>query len=201
MNGHIVGVDEAGRGPLAGPVLAAAVILNPNYPINGLADSKKLAEKQREKLYREIMAHCIVGIGHASVTEIDQMNILQATLLAMRRAVSQLTVVPAEIWVDGNQDPQFSYPTRLIIGGDAMIPAISAASIIAKVTRDRLMRDLDEQHPGYGLAQHKGYGTTQHITALKKLGASACHRKTFQPVKSVVGNQESGICKSAKVMS
>ena len=185
MNGHIVGVDEAGRGPLAGPVLAAAVILNPNHQINGLADSKKLTEKQRETLYGEIMTHCIVGVGHASVAEIDQMNILQATLFAMRRAVLQLTIVPDEVWVDGNQDPQVNYPTRLIVGGDAIVPVISAASIIAKVTRDRLMYHLDAQYPGYGLAKHKGYGTKEHLIALRSLGASPCHRKSFAPLKEV----------------
>lgn len=185
MNGHIVGVDEAGRGPLAGPVVAAAVVLNPNHQINGLADSKKLTEKLREKRYDEIMAHCIVGIGQASVAEIDKMNILQATMLAMRRAVLQLTVTPTEVWVDGNQDPHVDYPTRLIVGGDAIMPVISAASIVAKVTRDRLMCSLDEQYPGYGLAKHKGYGTKEHMIALRSLGPSQCHRYSFAPVKAV----------------
>jgi Ribonuclease HII len=129
------------------------------------------------------MTHCIVGIGQASVAEIDQMNILQATLLAMRRAVLQLTVTPDEVWVDGNQDPRIDYPTRLVVGGDAMMPVISAASIVAKVTRDRLMRDLDKEYPDMVWRSNKGYGTAQHMTALKTLGATACHRQSFEPVR------------------
>lgn len=182
---YIAGVDEAGRGPLAGPVFAAAVILNPAYKIDGLNDSKLLTEKIREKLFDEITRRAIsVGIGSASVSEIDEMNILQATLLAMRRAVLQLTIVPHEIWVDGNQDPKYPYPTKLIVRGDALISAISAASIIAKVTRDHLMRQLDGQFPGYGLAQHKGYGTKQHMQALQTLGVTPIHRRSFAPVRS-----------------
>ena len=185
-NTIIAGVDEAGRGPLAGPVFAAAVILNPAYTIDGLNDSKLLTEKNRELLFAEIIAHAIsVGIGSASVNEIDEMNILQASLLAMRRAVMQLTIEPTEVWVDGNQDPKCAFPTKLIVQGDALIPAISAASIIAKVTRDRLMKKLDEQFPGYGLAQHKGYCTKEHMQALKKLGAAECHRRSFAPVREV----------------
>lgn len=182
----IAGVDEAGRGPLAGPVVAAAVILNPHQPIVGLADSKKLSEKAREQLFTEITekAQCY-AIASASVEEIDQMNILQATLLAMRRAVSQLAIQPNEIWVDGNQDPKCLVSTRLIIDGDALEPCISAASILAKVTRDRWMLVLDQTHPGYGLAKHKGYGTQAHLEALKHLGASPCHRRSFKPVKSI----------------
>lgn len=187
MGTLIAGVDEAGRGPLAGPVVAAAVILNPAVFIDGLADSKVLTEKSRELLFAEIMAHALcVGIGSASVVEIDEINILQASLLAMRRAVLQLTIEPQEIWVDGNQDPRCRYPTKLVVRGDALIPAISAASIIAKVTRDRLMLELDRQYPGYGLAQHKGYGTKLHMSALKSLGAAECHRRSFAPVKEVI---------------
>ena len=182
----IAGVDEAGRGPLAGPVVAAAVILHPAYSIADLTDSKLLSEKKREKLFDEIVAHAMsYGIGFASVAEIDEMNILQASLLAMRRAVAQLIVEPAEIWVDGNQDPKCTYPTKLIIQGDRSVPAISAASIIAKVTRDRLMQKLELQYPGYGLGKHKGYGTKEHMDALKRLGASDCHRRSFAPVKVV----------------
>jgi ribonuclease HII len=187
MDTLIAGVDEAGRGPLAGPVIAAAVILNPAVHIDGLADSKALTEKRRELLFAEILVHALcVGIGSASVAEIDEMNILQASLLAMRRAVLQLTHEPHEIWVDGNQDPKCAYPTKLIVQGDALIPAISAASIIAKVTRDRLMHALDRQFPGYGLAQHKGYGTKLHMSALKSLGVAECHRRSFRPVREVV---------------
>ncbi len=182
MKDHVAGVDEAGRGPLAGPVVAAAVILNPHFSIAGLKDSKQLSESRRESLYGEIIANCIYGIGFASVEEIDDINILQATLLAMRRAVLQLTQIPGLVLVDGNQDPKLAYPTQLIIRGDQSEPAISAASIIAKVTRDRLMRDLDKKYPGYGLAKHKGYGTKEHMAALKSLGASDCHRKSFRPV-------------------
>jgi ribonuclease HII len=184
MDTLIAGVDEAGRGPLAGPVVSAAVILNPAVFIEGLADSKALTEKKRDALFTEIMTHALsVGIGSASVAEIDEMNVLQATLLAMRRAVAQLTMSPHEIWVDGNQNPNCDYPTKLIVQGDALVPAISAASIIAKVTRDRLMVELDRQYPGYGLAQHKGYGTKMHMYALAKLGVTQCHRRSFAPVR------------------
>lgn len=190
MDNHITliaGVDEAGRGPLAGPVIAAAVILNPAYDIEGLNDSKLLTEKKRELLFDEIIKHALsYGIGSASVAEIDEMNILQATLLAMRRAVSQLTKEPAEIWVDGNQDPKLGYPTQLIVQGDALVPAISAASIVAKVTRDRLMKKLDAKYPGYGFANHKGYATQEHVFALQSLGATPCHRRSFAPVRAVV---------------
>ena len=180
----IAGVDEAGRGPLIGPVVAAAVILDPAKPIVGLADSKKLTEKKRESLYEIIMMQAIsYGIAEASAAEIDSLNILQATLLAMRRAVAQLTVTPDEVWVDGNQDPKCGYKTRLIIGGDALEPAISAASILAKVTRDRMMQVLDAQYPDYGLAKHKGYGTKEHMAALSRLGATEHHRRSFRPVR------------------
>lgn len=184
MSKGIAGIDEAGRGPLAGPVYAAAVILNPAHNIVGLNDSKLLTEKKREALFSEITETCIsYGVAFASVDEIDEINILQASLLAMRRAVSQLTITPSEILVDGNQDPKCSFPTKLIVQGDKLIPAISAASIIAKVTRDRLMQKLDKQYPGYGFAQHKGYGTKQHLEALQRLGVTPIHRRSFAPVK------------------
>ena len=179
----IAGLDEAGRGPLAGPVVAAAVMLDAKRPIAGLTDSKLLSEKNRELLFDEIVSSALAyGIGQASVEEIDSLNILQATFLAMRRAVAQLTHQPAEVWVDGSQDPQLCLPTRLIPQGDLTEPVISAASILAKVHRDRLMVKLDVQYPGYGLAQHKGYGTKQHMAALKAKGASPCHRRSFRPV-------------------
>ena len=183
----IAGVDEAGRGPLAGPVVAAAVILDPMRPITGLKDSKVLSEKKREALFHEIVTRALsYGIAQASVAEIDALNILQATLLAMRRAVAQLTVEPVQILVDGNQDPKLSYPTQMIIQGDTTEACISAASILAKVTRDGLMGALDAQYPGYGLARHKGYGTKEHMAALKSKGASPCHRRSFRPVLECV---------------
>ena len=161
-------------------MFAAAVILDPKHPIQGLADSKLLSPARRETLFDEITQKALaIGVGEASVAEIDGINILQATLLAMRRAVSKLSIAPSEIWVDGNQDPRCNLKTRLIIKGDQTIPAISAASIIAKVTRDRLMQKLDTEFPGYGLAKHKGYGTREHLVALKSLGIAACHRRKF----------------------
>lgn len=187
----IAGVDEAGRGPLAGPVVAAAVILNPSVPIAGLTDSKLLTEKKRERLFELITTQCIsYNIAYASVSEVDEFNILQATLLAMRRAVAGLSIQPEEIWVDGNQDPKCALPTKLIVQGDLIIPAISAASIIAKVTRDRLMKQLDGECPGYGFAEHKGYGTKQHVLAIKNLGPSVHHRKTFSPVRELLKEVE-----------
>jgi ribonuclease HII len=181
---HIAGVDEAGRGPLAGPVIAAAVILNPHDKINGLKDSKKLTEKRREILFIEIQQRALCyAVGRAEVEEIDKINILQATLLAMRRAVDNLKMVPHKILVDGNCAPKWAYITETIIQGDQTVEAISAASIIAKVTRDREMILLDAQYPGYGFAQHKAYGTVLHIDALKKLGPCLIHRRSFAPVK------------------
>lgn len=183
----IAGVDESGRGPLAGPVIAAAVILNPKRVIRGLADSKCLSEKKREILYKKITEKALdYAVGQASVEEIDTINILQASLLAMRRAVSQLSKKPAYVLVDGNQDPKLPYQTTLIVRGDETEAAISAASIIAKVTRDRLMYHLNQEYPGYGLAQHKGYATKQHLKALMSLGASLCHRRSFRPVLECV---------------
>ena len=177
---YIAGVDEAGRGPLAGPVVAAAVILDPEKPISGLTDSKLLNAAKREKLYESITTQSLAyAVAYASVSEIDEINILQASLLAMRRAVSELSIQPVEIWVDGNQDPRCGLPTKAIVQGDKLIPAISAASIVAKVVRDRLMKELDVECAGYGFADHKGYGTKKHMIALKELGPTIHHRKSF----------------------
>jgi ribonuclease HII len=177
----IAGVDEAGRGPLAGPVIAAAVILCEGG-IVGLDDSKKLSAKRRGVLEAEIMARCIVGIGSASVEEIDRVNILQATLLAMTRAVEALRLEPGHILVDGNRLPKWRYNAEAIIGGDAIHPCISAASIIAKEHRDRIMIAADGEFPGYGWASNKGYGAAVHLAALANLGPTPLHRRSFAPV-------------------
>jgi ribonuclease HII len=185
--GLIAGVDEAGRGPLAGPVVAAAVILDDMQPINGLNDSKKLSPKRREKLYEEILAKALCcSVAQASVLEIDQLNILQATLLAMRRAVQGLRLKPHQVLVDGNRLPVLDVRAEAIVGGDATVPAISAASILAKVTRDRWCLELDSRYPQYGFAGHKGYGTAEHLAALRAHGACPEHRKTFAPVAKVL---------------
>lgn len=182
--GLIAGVDEVGRGPLAGPVVTAAVILDPDQPIIGLADSKKLTEKRREALEPIIKLRALAwAIGRAEPAEIDQLNILQATLLAMRRAVEGLNLVPDHALVDGNQAPQLMCPVTTIIKGDQSEPAIAAASIIAKVARDREMVSMDQQFPGYGFAQHKGYPTKMHQTALMTLGVTEIHRRSFRPVQ------------------
>jgi ribonuclease HII len=181
--GLIAGVDEAGRGPLAGSVVAAAVILDDLNPIKGLNDSKKLTALRREKLYAEIQAKALcVSVGEASVEEIDRLNILQATMLAMQRAVEGLRLQPKKVLVDGNRIPKLKVLAEAIVGGDAIEPAISAASIIAKVTRDRQCESLHTQYPQYGFDAHKGYGTAQHMAALKAHGATAAHRKSFAPV-------------------
>jgi len=178
------GVDEAGRGPLAGPVVAAAVILEPANPIPGLADSKMLSESKRERLADQIRQNSHAwALGTASVEEIDRLNILQATLLAMRRAVESLLVLPELVLVDGNQAPLWGYPTRTVVRGDALIPAISAASIIAKVARDAMMRELDTRYPEYGFSRHKGYPTATHLQALDVHGISPAHRRSFAPVR------------------
>ncbi len=179
--GVIAGVDEAGRGPLAGPVVAAAVILCAGG-IEGLDDSKKLSAKRRCALEAQILATCTVGIGSASVEEIDRINILQATLLAMTRAVEALCVVPTHILVDGNKLPKWRYTAEAVIGGDAIHPCISAASIIAKEYRDRIMRDAARIHPHFGWDRNMGYGTKEHVAALEQYGPSALHRKSFAPV-------------------
>lgn len=185
---RIAGVDEAGRGPLAGPVVAAAVILNPNNPIPGLKDSKKLTEKKREALYAEIVAKSLsFAIAHAQVHEIDEVNILQASLLAMHRAIMGLSMPPSLVLIDGNQIPRnLPYPAEAIVQGDQKVAEISAASILAKVTRDREMRILDKLHPGYGFAAHKGYPTKAHRDALQRLGVSKVHRLSFSPVSELL---------------
>ncbi len=181
------GVDEAGRGPLAGPVVAAAVILDERNPIQGLADSKVLTAKRREQLYDEIRAKALCcSIAQASVEEIDQINILQATMLAMRRAVEGLRLKPTLVLVDGNRLPVLSMRAEAIVKGDSKVQAISAASILAKVTRDRWCADLDVRYPQYGFAGHKGYGTAEHLAALQAHGACPEHRKTFSPVAKVL---------------
>jgi ribonuclease HII len=183
----IAGVDEAGRGPLAGPVYAAAVILDPKKQIRGLTDSKLLTPKKREILSKRIQEKALHwSIAYADVTEIDDINIFQASLLAMQRAVENLKIIPELILIDGKFCPQLPYPMQAIIKGDQLIPAISAASILAKVARDQVMLELDLQYPGYGFAAHKGYGTEQHLTALKKLGATPIHRKSFAPVRELI---------------
>ncbi|CAM8652109.1 RnhB Ribonuclease HII [Comamonadaceae bacterium] len=185
--GLVAGVDEAGRGPLAGPVVAAAVILDDLRPIAGLNDSKKLSAARREKLFDEIRAKALCcSIAHASVEEIDEINILQATLLAMRRAVEGLRLKPVKVLVDGNRLPVLDVLAEAIVKGDATVPAISAASILAKVTRDRWCAELDAQYPQYGFATHKGYGTAEHLAALQTHGACPEHRKTFAPVTRVL---------------
>ena len=187
--GLVAGVDEAGRGPLAGPVIAAAVILDPARRIRGLADSKVLSPLRREALDGEIRAKALcVAVGAATVEEIDRLNILQATLLAMRRAVDALRLKPMKVLVDGNRLPVLTVRAEAIIGGDATVKAISAASIIAKVHRDRLCLQLDALHPHYGFAEHKGYATPEHLAALRVYGACAVHRRSFAPVRAQLGD-------------
>jgi ribonuclease HII len=182
--GLVAGVDEAGRGPLAGPVVAAAVILDERQPIAGLADSKKLTTRTRERLYDEIRAKALCcAIAEASVAEIDSLNILQATMLAMRRAVEGLRLKPGKVLVDGNRIPVLEVMAEAIVKGDALVPAISAASILAKVHRDRLCDALDAQYPAYGFALHKGYGTELHMQALQAHGPCDAHRRSFRPVR------------------
>ena len=179
----MAGVDEAGRGPLAGPVVAAAVILDDLQPIAGLNDSKKLSAKRREQLFDEIKARALCfSIAQATVQEIDRLNILQATMLAMKRAVEGLRLKPQRVLVDGNRLPTLDILAEAIVQGDALVPAISAASILAKVHRDRLCDELHALYPVYGFDQHKGYGTAQHLAALQTHGPADCHRMTFAPV-------------------
>lgn len=185
--GLMAGVDEAGRGPLMGPVVAAAVILDSLHPVKGLADSKKLTALQREKLYDEIRAKALCcSIAVATVEEIDSLNILQATLLAMKRAVEGLRLRPAKVLVDGNRLPTLEILAEAIVKGDALVPAISAASILAKVYRDRWCADYHLEYPQYGFAGHKGYGTAEHLAALQLHGACPQHRKSFAPVARVL---------------
>ena len=185
--GPVAGVDEVGRGPLAGPVYACAVILDPARLPKGIDDSKALSEANRESAFAQVMESALsVGIGVADVAEIDALNILQATMLAMRRAVDELAIAPAHVLVDGNRLPALPCPGEAIIGGDATVLSIAAASIIAKVTRDRVMCELDALHPGYHWSRNKGYGTADHVSALQRLGASVHHRKTFAPVAHIL---------------
>lgn len=187
MTAVVCGVDEAGRGPLAGPVFAAAVILADPTPIQGLADSKKLTARRRDALADEIRRHAVAwAVASATVEEIDEINILQASLLAMRRAVLALKVQPATIMVDGIHVPKVDMPARAIVQGDATVPAISAASILAKVERDALMLELHGLYPDYGFDRHKGYGTALHMAALQRLGATPAHRRSFAPVRKII---------------
>ncbi len=187
----ICGTDEAGRGPLAGPVFAACVVLDADYKIDGLADSKTLSEKKRNALASTIKTHAKAwAIASASVQEIDQLNILQASLLAMKRAVESLPFTPHLVWVDGNQSPRLKCPVRTIIRGDSLIPEISAASILAKTARDAEMHRLHQRFPLYGFDQHKGYPTKQHLAALQQHGACEVHRQSFAPVRKSILSQD-----------
>lgn len=180
----VCGVDEAGRGPLAGAVYAAAVILPDAHSIRGLNDSKKLSARQRDRLFVEIREQAIAWcVATASVAEIDSLNILHATMLAMRRAVEGLAVTPHQALIDGNRIPQLSMPAEAIVQGDAKVPAISAASILAKVSRDMEAEELEQRYPGYGFSRHKGYGTPEHLKALAELGPTPVHRQSFAPVR------------------
>ncbi len=183
----VCGVDEAGRGPLAGPVSAAAVILDPDHPIAGLTDSKKLTERQRDQLAPVIRERALAwAVAYAQVDEIDRLNILQATLLAMRRAVQALPVRPRQVLVDGLYCPDTGIPSQAIVKGDSRVAAISAASILAKTARDGLMLELHELYPHYGFAAHKGYPTAAHLAALREHGVSAVHRRSFRPVRELL---------------
>lgn len=181
---HVAGVDEVGRGPLAGDVVAAAVILDPQRPLTSLNDSKKLSERQRERAFQDIVEGAVCyALGRASAAEIDAVNILQASLLAMSRAVAALTQQPGFVYVDGLQCPRWAYASAAVVKGDSKVDCIAAASIIAKVTRDREMQDLDARYPGYGFAVHKGYPTAAHLQALQALGPCEIHRRSFKPVQ------------------
>ncbi len=183
----VAGVDEVGRGPLCGPVVTAAVILDPLRPIQGLNDSKKLTEARREKLFDEIRDKALAWcIGRAEVEEIDRLNILQATMLAMQRAIEGLHIQPRLALIDGNRCPKLAVPSAPVIQGDAKVPAIAAASILAKVSRDREMAALELIYPGYGLAGHKGYPTPAHLAALRRLGPTPIHRRSFAPVRALL---------------
>lgn len=191
--GLVAGVDEAGRGPLAGPVVAAAVILDDQDPIDGVADSKTLSAARREALYDAIRARALcLGVGAASVEEIDRLNILQATLLAMQRAVAGLRLRPSLVLVDGNRLPVLEMRTEAVVRGDATVAAIAAASIVAKVTRDRLMDEAHAAHPAYGFDRHRGYGTAQHLRALRQHGPTPWHRRSFAPVAEALCASTSG---------
>lgn len=183
----LAGVDEVGRGPLAGDVIAAAVILDPKVTILGLADSKKISEKKRQKLAIDIKDKSLCwSIARSTIEEIDLHNILEATMMAMKRAVDGLKIIPEHVLVDGNRLPSWHYSSESIVNGDDNVSSISAASIIAKVYRDKEMCELDNLYPGYDFFSHKGYGTKKHLKAIKRLGPSAVHRKSFEPVKSMI---------------
>ena len=191
QNFLIAGVDEAGRGPLAGPVVAAAVILDPLRPIAGLADSKILSERKRDSLFEIIKAVALSwSVGIASVEEIDELNILQATLLAMQRAVNGLAIQPDEVLIDGNRLPSLLIPAQAIVKGDSKVKAISAASIVAKVERDKIMVDYHKKYPDFSFHLHKGYGTQQHLNEIEQFGFLSIHRKTFNPVKTMILQQK-----------
>jgi ribonuclease HII len=188
--GRVAGVDEAGRGPLAGPVVAAAVILHPGRPIEGLQDSKKLSAARRDYLYEQICDRAMAwATGSASVAEIDSLNILQAAMLAMQRAVAGLDPAAEHALIDGNRCPDLACPVRAIVRGDSLVAAISAASILAKVTRDREMLAMDKDYPGYGFASHKGYPSRAHLDALERLGVLPVHRLSFAPVRRIAQRQ------------
>ena len=190
QNFLVAGVDEAGRGPLAGPVLAAAVILDPLRPIDGLADSKVLSECKRDSLSEIIKALALSwSVGLASVEEIDEFNILQATLLAMQRAVEGLAIQPDKVLIDGNIVPRMFIPAQAIVKGDSKVKVISAASILAKVTRDSIMVDYHKNYPEFSFHMHKGYGTQQHLAEIEKFGFLPIHRKTFNPIKTMLSQQ------------
>ena len=181
---YLAGVDEAGRGPLAGPVVAAAVILHPERKIAGVANSKALSAKKREQLFTDIIEHCVAyAIASADVEEIDRLNILNASLLAMQRAVHALSIPPDRVLVDGNRCPVLPYPVEAVVKGDETVPAISAASILAKVARDHRMLAYDREFPQYGFAAHKGYGTEQHVAAIREWGITRIHRRSVFPVR------------------
>jgi ribonuclease HII len=190
-SGLVAGVDEAGRGPLAGPVVAAAVILAPDCPIDGLRDSKQLSARRREVLFDIIQRDALAwSVACAEVDEIDRINILQATLLAMQRAVAALHTAPDIALIDGNRCPQLRCRAQAVVRGDSRVAAISAASILAKVTRDRAMVELDRDYPGYGLAQHKGYPSKLHIEALERLGVTPQHRRSYAPVRRILQRED-----------
>lgn len=190
-NKLVAGVDEVGRGPLVGDVVTAAVILDPNNPIQGLADSKKLSEKKRLALFDEIQQKALaVSIGRASPAEIDEINILHATMLAMQRAVEGLSITPEYVFIDGNRCPKLTMPCEAVVKGDARVAEISAASIIAKVTRDQEMDELDQRYPEFGFANHKGYPTKAHFAALEQHGITPYHRKSFKPVQKIMEQQD-----------
>jgi ribonuclease HII len=190
----LAGVDEVGRGPLAGDVVTAAVVLPVNHRIEGLADSKTLSARQRENLYSDIISHADCwAVGRASVAEIDRFNILQATLMAMRRAVMRLRIQPDYVAVDGNRVPQWEYSAEAVVKGDSRVEVISAASIIAKVVRDAEMAEMHIKYPGYGFDSNKGYGTAQHLEALERLGPTPIHRRSFAPVRKELGLDQSDL--------